>query len=665
MKAGSKDTSILRKKKKVPEVLRRLLGEYRDPMLNFARSASKMHWFLANHYFLTEMYNNGKGLFLFTGHERGRPADFNTQIAAKGSKTMNPLDGLRTRKDLVQGMSDIIDSNEYHGFFREYIRMNAWLKYGKTILSPTTQMRNFWSASLFTVMNGHMATPARLKKAFQVARSDLFTKDGVWQDYIKDLTDRGVLHDNPHAGELRDALKDAMETDIYVPGLRGKLRRGAKVMQSLYQVGDDFWKMVGYQSEVERQVSHGMELEAAKDRAAYLIRNGYPTYSMVPRAIKGLRRFPLVGTFVSFPAEILRTSYNQFKFIGQELKAGNTDLAIKRMVGMATASSVTGAASMLSAALLGLDGDDDEKLRMMVPEWSRNSQLLHAGYDEDGLPSYVDISFMDPYAYLKKPLIALFNGNNVTAYDAVLDALRELGEPFYGPDIASGAFGELIFNQKMSGGQVYNPEDPPDQKGWDIINHLRKAGQPGVFSNVERMALAMQGETTRTGKAFDTADEALALLGVRISTINIPQSIRYHGYGFTDSKRNATRILSYTAGDQSTVTDSELEDAFGRMTFARQRAYRQMIRRAEAAKSLGVSETKIRAALKAAGVSRADISAVINGEIVPWKRSRQFIRSATEGALVATPNLQKKQTISREVARRIQVIDRLAKEAQQ
>ena len=35
-----------------------------------------------------------------------------------------------------------------------------------------------------------------------------------------------------------------------------------------------------------------------------------PTYSMVPEAIKRLRRIPFIGNFMSFPAEIIRTSGN-------------------------------------------------------------------------------------------------------------------------------------------------------------------------------------------------------------------------------------------------------------------------------------------------------------------------------------------------------------------
>ena len=51
-----------------------------------------------------------------------------------------------------------------------------------------------------------------------------------------------------------------------------------------------------------------LTLELAK-QAASIVRNTVPNYAYVSDFIKGLRRSPL-GNFVSFPAEIIRTSFN-------------------------------------------------------------------------------------------------------------------------------------------------------------------------------------------------------------------------------------------------------------------------------------------------------------------------------------------------------------------
>ena len=52
--------------------------------------------------------------------------------------------------------------------------------------------------------------------------------------------------------------------------------------------------------------------EYFEKEAANIVKNNIPNYSYVSDFVKGLRRLP-VGNFVSFPAEIMRTSTNIVK----------------------------------------------------------------------------------------------------------------------------------------------------------------------------------------------------------------------------------------------------------------------------------------------------------------------------------------------------------------
>jgi len=168
--------SILTHRKNVPAVIRELLGEYKDPKVNFARSASKMHWYVANHHFLMKVRAEGLGTFLFE-----RPTgEFDDQIAGDSSETMNPLNGLYTTEDFRQGMEDANNKLVATDLMRNIIRMNAMVKYGKTILAPTTQARNFMSAAMFSILNGHFNW-MHMDKAFGAAKADLFTKDREWR----------------------------------------------------------------------------------------------------------------------------------------------------------------------------------------------------------------------------------------------------------------------------------------------------------------------------------------------------------------------------------------------------------------------------------------------------------------------------------------------------
>ena len=65
-KLGSKDLSMFIKRKRIAPEIRALLGEYRDPMVNYSRSVSKMAFVIANHQFLESVRESGLAEGYFT-----------------------------------------------------------------------------------------------------------------------------------------------------------------------------------------------------------------------------------------------------------------------------------------------------------------------------------------------------------------------------------------------------------------------------------------------------------------------------------------------------------------------------------------------------------------------------------------------------------------------
>jgi hypothetical protein len=518
------------------------------------------------------------------------------------------------------------------------------------------------SASMFSVMNGHFNW-SKMGDAIRIARSDLFTHDKKWREYVNRLIKLGVMHDTPFAGELRDAIKDFTELDSYSTGADQKIKRVADFFQKGYQLGDDFWKVIGFENELASFKKAGFSEAEAERRAAERIRDGYPTYSMVPRGIKAVRRWPLIGTFVSFPWEIARTTKNQLEFMREDMKDPKTrPMAYRRALGFTAASSVAYSASVASMALMGMDADDDEAIRAQLPEWSRNSQLFYTGYDEDGLPTYLDLSYLDPYTYLKKPISAILSGNNRGLDTKIGDALREFLDPFVGPDIAAGALGEVIFNQKRGGGQVYNPEAQGFDKATDILTHIRKATQPGILSNMERTVKALEGDVSPSGRAYKPKDEALGWIGFRFGTLNLRQSMIYKGYAFRDSKSQSTRLLDRVAGSPSKASPAELQKAVRSMVGARNKTYRDMIKLIEGSRKLGVPTTDIRRSLRAAGVSQEDVKQLLRGRTPKWVMKPAFLKNATGRALAAAPNAQRRIELRKEMAIRKRVIRKALRE---
>ena len=520
------------------------------------------------------------------------------------------------------------------------------------------------SAGMFAIMSGHFNWKHG-RKAFAVMKSDIFTNEREYHDYITELIGLNVIHNSAYAGELRAALNDFIfyqENPTGAErGIKGKTKSFMEFMQKAYQAGDDFWKIIGYENELKRQLDNNVPLAQAKEKAAYRIRNGYPTYSMVPKGMRWLARFPLTGTFVSFPYEIVRTTINNVRFIKEDWSS-DRPAAVQRIIGMSMAASAAKAASELSMALMGIDDEDDEAIKLATPEWSRNSQFLYTGYDKDGLPTYLDLSSLDPYTYLKKPLTAIMSGNNEGIEDKFKDAAWEILSPFLGLDISAGVLFETVGNQKLNGGKVYNEYDDDGEKFIKAFNHVRKGLQPGIASNIEKSIAAVKGDRSRTGKEFSTVDEGLAWIGFRKSTLNLKQSLIYKSYGFQDGKQGSQQILSRVAGSRERVTDDDIKSAFNRSMSARETQYNEMIKLVAGMRRLGVSDREIMGSLRGARVSIKDARFIMRGEVPKWTMSKQFISSAKDRATASAVSDDERRTINKEMFDRRRYVTQMAKE---
>ena len=301
--------------------------------------------------------------------------------------------------------------------------------------------------------------------------------------------------------------------------------------QKFYQFGDDFWKIIGFENEKRFLIEAGYSEAEAEVEAAERIRNTYPTYSMVGKAVNMLRRFPLAGTFVSFPAEIIRTSYHIMRYTAKDWQnPGMRKAAARRTVGITVAAGLAYAIQEMSKQLLDVGDDDEEAVRLLAPPWQRNSNLTFLGRDDKEQLVYVDTSYVDPYNYWKRPLTAIFRDQPWT--DKLTESARELFSPFFGADIAARVIFELMSNKKGSGAPVFKEHDLPHRQLGDILNHLRKTLQPGLFANIERSAKALNEEVTSSGRRYETDKEALAWVGWRVSTFDPKVSIYYRTFDF-------------------------------------------------------------------------------------------------------------------------------------
>jgi hypothetical protein len=634
---GAKDLSILKQRKDIAPEIRALLGEYTDARVNFGKSATKMSRLLFNDRFLRKIKEDGMGVYLFDRADA--PAEAFTTFAPDGSSAMAPLSGLKTTPEIHQAFRDALDKEQMSDWYRTVVQLNGMVKFGKTILAPTTMSRNYISASLFAVMNGHF-NMAKAREAWS-SKSAIFSNEGEKLAYVRRLKQLGGVDDAPYAGELMKLLEESrfevmQESDLVkkIPGgeaATGKAKAFLDFMTKLYQYGDDFWKIIGFENEIDILMENkGLSREQAEPLAAERIRNTYPTYSMVGKAGTWLRRFPLAGTFVSFPAEIIRTQFNVMRYLKQEMDdPAMKDVVPRRIAGLTMASAGAYALTAALRDMLDVDEDEDEAVRLLAPPWSANSNIAYVGR-KDGNLRYIDLSALDPYSYFKKPINALLRDQPFD--DAVIQAGQELMTPFLGEDIAFGAITDIWQNEKDTGAQVYNPSDTPANQLADITGHLFQKLQPGAVGNLNRMIDALQGDISKSGRRYEVDDELAAIFGFRASTIDPKVSLYYRAYEFNEAKRRSTDLLRSTFRAVNEVSDAELRSAFQNSSQARREAFEQMIKIVEATRRSGLTDSQIQKVLRSNGITLKDTKALLSGDVTKYNITDSTLKSSIKRA---------------------------------
>ena len=137
----------------------------------------------------------------------------------------------------------------------------------------------------------------------------------------------------------------------------------------------------------------------------------YPTYSKVPEAIKAIRKLPF-GNFVSFPAEMIRTSFNILNIGAKEIASSNEALrqiGYRRMIGASFTLGGAGTSALnLASAITGTTLEElDAYKRSFAAPWNKDSILLPMTKWKEGKGKAINFSYFSPYEVIQKPFSSL------------------------------------------------------------------------------------------------------------------------------------------------------------------------------------------------------------------------------------------------------------------
>ncbi len=623
-------TFLKEKNEGIPAEIRALWGEDTDPRSVYAQTLIGQGRMLASHRALAEMREQGMGKWLFEKPQGAAIAE----IDDGANKALYPLTRgkpVYTFPEYEQALRSNFGRSD-NPWLRAYFKLNAGVKWAKTAGSQMGIMRNFFGNPTIAMANGHWRM-WNVRRAARAIGTDVaptvfeFTKltNRQQKDFVLKMIDMGVMHDASRSGELREIVRDASSADTPDAFMASRIKRGLSLpfskMSAFFRAGDDFWHVYGYFNELDalKRAYPDKPIASLEGRAAEKVRMTYPTYSLAPALVQKARKAVIIGDFVTFPAEMIRTSINIPRLAAQELA-----IPAERAIGAQRAFGFSSVATMLtgigpaSRMMTGVSKDKEEAMRVLGPEWMKNSQLLHLGQQDRLKYKAVDLQYSIPQAFMMNPINALLRGEEVVSLQE--GPLREAFRPFLNETILFGTVRDVLANQRISSNStapIYNKESDGKDQSEDIIKYLVSKLQPGTTRTMEKIYKGITNKPLRGGTIPDTQTEIIAATtGQRIWTYDVPRDLGFKSRTVVDRRREARGIFYEAAYARDGRDEDEIQEAFQKSVDADARLFSEMKEYVGAARLLGMDDKEIGVVLqdKRGGVGDRELERMLGGE---------------------------------------------------
>ena len=515
-------------------------------------------------------------------------------------------------------------------FMKTMLMMKASVQMNKTVLSLMTQMRNITTASLFALANGHVGVGASVADNFEMLFKELVGKTKspkALRDLLDEALEAGALDSSTivtelekmipemmggasvqgalkkGVGEMTEGLGKRIEMPTsnklekylssegrtsdqifeYLFTNKGLIGRVVQKSMEAYQLGDNVWKLFGYQftkSQLKpafrtlddvkkyfRQVegyewnpykagsstagTAGKNLktleDAHKEVAGLIVRDVYPNYSMVPRVVQNIRGYPFVGNFVGFTSEMWRNSWHMVRRGMAEVQSSNPyirQMGARRLIGYTATVGTLGPVALDTALhLTGIKRSelDAWKLSFAPDFMTAHNVIPITGKDEEGNYKAIDFDAQHPYSDVQMPFaIAMDNlkkGKHTDQSTLGLyaesfgKAIMKALQPFISKAIWYETLDEILPKKDGTGefaqwksynktGGVLTNWTIDDNAFEKVMAHIYKKLLPTTLKSGEKIVRAMQGQVTSWGARMNPEEEVMATVaGVRVVNI--------------------------------------------------------------------------------------------------------------------------------------------------
>ena len=627
-KIGRADTGMLKRRGELPEEYRKLKGEIRDPVANYVRTIYKLTNYINAHKFLSELRAQEYNKSFFDKRTINKDGDFTVLLAKGTDKQFTPLThgkDIYTSKAIAESLQETFAPKEFGKIANMYFVASGLIKIGKTAYSPITIARNATSNVPMLLANGH----TNFNKLGHSAKV-VFSKDSKYMAERLDGLKYGVIGESASGGELSATVKDAFHSIDDISNLldntakRHVINSHNKVVKS-YSGVDDVSKYTAWLSEQERyskafkdELANGdMSKEDIKKITASIVSNTMPSYGRaVPIVRNLLRRLPL-GNFVTFPAEIIRTSFNILQQAGKEMDNPKTNRIgkdrLKGLVGVTVISSTV--LPMVARLLSGVSNEEEDAARIFMPEYQRNSQFIWLNKNR-----YIDLSYEDPYNYLKRGIVSIITGINdkKKVGTIIADAVAEYLRPFTEVEIAAKVLTAMATgwdSEKQE--RIWLDSDTWGDRAMKMADFALGKSQPGVTALGQRLYKSFSNEGNEF-KSYNPVEEMLSITGLRVSTLDVPKSFYFASVRIKNAFKDITdryhKDIKNDPDSKLKIAENVKESLNSQVEIAKKYV--------ESAKTLGLTDKQITEVMKKAGVPNRHMETILHDKPIDIESDR-------------------------------------------
>jgi hypothetical protein len=526
-------------------------------------------------------------------------------------------------------------------------RVSGYTQATETIYDPNAYFTNLYGMFQAVAGNGHIFNPKLMKKAGEggsMLLQRIKQNDPKALRTLRRLQENGVLDTSLTQRIIEDNL-DLVDKELgglaASEGFLGlsnkitnytkdKLKKGAKIPSKLYGITDDWGKITSYMMELDsyrtalkpfdgiiddfnvpptiaKKLRNGIDLdekdlkelspeviemidvaqEEIEDYAMEVVRNTMPSYTSASPIVRNIfSRIPL-GTYATFPAEVLRTQFNSaltgFKDLARGTAEANPQLmrtGARRLAGITGTAAAIEYGTRANNDAVGQTETNERAIRLLGPDFFANSEQFHATplmVDKDGtwMADYNVMASYDANQNIKgslRPLIArALNGDTVTEReieDATMNALFNTFGSFVSTKQYVDTIRKVGFNTDKYGNAFYdgvNFQEDFTKAAFELMSLASPAAWDdavGISEAYEAEKLAEQeGKTiARSSKGYpvDFMDAVLRFAGDKSVKQDITKSVGSFIYRETSEIDELSKnLLTYFKNLPSSIKTQE------------------------------------------------------------------------------------------------------------